>query len=359
MPDPRFTYGYFVESVQTRTGPQKHKIGISQTFPGSGKLSLREKMALHEADAMYQEYVQARLKLIQEIRSAFHEYGYLHEAIRVSRQHMNLLKGMESVASLRFSSGNASQNALIQIQVEQGKLEDRIIELEALRKPLSSNLIAAVGSGETGLLPWPDKGESELLQIQQNALKNQLSELNPMLKKLRSLGKGADSAVRLAERNFRPDLTFGLEFIDVDGGRDPMIAMISFNLPVHRAPLQAARREAVKRRESIDENITEQQNRLQGRLDLAIHYFHDALRKNSLYRKTLVPKAQQAIEVALRGFESGVVSFAELLDAERTLLEFQLMAQRQIANAHKYLAEIDSIAGNDMIMNSGTVNSEQ
>jgi hypothetical protein len=34
LPDPRFSYGYFIDEVETRVGPQKHRLGIMQVFPG-------------------------------------------------------------------------------------------------------------------------------------------------------------------------------------------------------------------------------------------------------------------------------------------------------------------------------------
>ena len=33
LPDPRFTYQYYIEQVETRVGPQRHAVGIAQTFP--------------------------------------------------------------------------------------------------------------------------------------------------------------------------------------------------------------------------------------------------------------------------------------------------------------------------------------
>ncbi|NCP08893.1 hypothetical protein GW860_08350, partial [bacterium] len=45
-PDPRFTYGYYIRPVETRTGPQRQRFGLSQTLPWFGKLSLKEGFAL-------------------------------------------------------------------------------------------------------------------------------------------------------------------------------------------------------------------------------------------------------------------------------------------------------------------------
>ena len=33
LPDPMFNYSYFVESVETRVGPQKQRFGLHQSFP--------------------------------------------------------------------------------------------------------------------------------------------------------------------------------------------------------------------------------------------------------------------------------------------------------------------------------------
>ncbi|MDD3605166.1 MAG: hypothetical protein PHD86_08265, partial [Kiritimatiellae bacterium] len=41
LPDPRFNYAYFVEEVETRVGPQKQRLGLSQVFPWFGTLKLR------------------------------------------------------------------------------------------------------------------------------------------------------------------------------------------------------------------------------------------------------------------------------------------------------------------------------
>ena len=38
LPDPKFTYGYFIEEVETRVGPQRQKFGIMQVFPWFGKI---------------------------------------------------------------------------------------------------------------------------------------------------------------------------------------------------------------------------------------------------------------------------------------------------------------------------------
>ncbi len=343
LPDPKLSYGYFIESVQTKTGPQDQTVGISQTLPWFGKLSLKEKMAVKQADAIAQEYDAAVRHLVSDVKKSYYEYSWLHDAVKINREHINLLKVVESVASIRFKSGKISQSTLIQIQVEQGKIEDRIKELESLKSPLSNSIYAALGAESGGLLPRPATESKVLTDLNVDELKLQMAQANPELKRISVLKEKQELAVRLADKDYYPDVTFGLSYIDTDGGNDPTLALVSINLPIWRKSLNAAKREAVSRRLSLSESLTNTRLELAAKLDLLIYYYQNALRKNKLYANTLIPKAQQSIDLAVRGFETGGVSFADLLNAERTLLEFQLDAKRHASDAAQRLAELDAL----------------
>ncbi len=49
LPDPSLSYGYFIENIETRVGPQRHRLELMQKFPFFGKLGLRGEMALAAA----------------------------------------------------------------------------------------------------------------------------------------------------------------------------------------------------------------------------------------------------------------------------------------------------------------------
>ena len=61
LPDPRFSYTYFITEIETRVGPQRQKLSLSQTFPWFGKLDLRGDAAA--AEAVRCQYEQEKLKL--------------------------------------------------------------------------------------------------------------------------------------------------------------------------------------------------------------------------------------------------------------------------------------------------------
>ena len=83
-------------------------------------------------------------------------------------------------------------------------------------------------------------------------------------------------------------------------------------------------------------------------LKLVLYNFHDAERKIDLYRDTLIPKADQALNVTQQAFETGKASFLDLIDAQRTLLEFRLAYERALTNRAQRLAEIEMITGEEV-----------
>ena len=85
---------------------------------------------------------------------------------------------------------------------------------------------------------------------------------------------------------------------------------------------------------------------------MALYNFRDAERKIDLYRNALIPKAERAIDVTIEGFEAGTKSFLDLVDSERSLLEFQLSYEHAFANRAQRLAELEMLVGREIPQSS-------
>ena len=354
LPDPRFNYTYFIEEVETRVGPQKQKFGLSQAFPWFGTLGLREDAATEAAAATGAQYAKARLRLFQRVKSAYHEQWYLGRAIEVTREHMRLVKNMEGVARTRFKTGAAPHSAVIQAQVELGKLDDRLRALEAMRRPIAAGLNAALNRPSEQPLPVPTSVPAVEVSFTDAQAMEWLAEHSPDLQRLDHLLGQAEASVGLAERSTYPDIRLGVDYVDtddalnagvVDSGKDSVMATVSVSLPLWYGKHRAAGREARLHKASVASERADAENRLEAALTMALYHFRDAERKMDLYGNTLVQQAEQSVKVARQGFESGETSFVALIDAQRLLLEFQLAHQRAQADQGQRLAEIEVLVG--------------
>lgn len=362
LPDPRFNYTYYVQEVETRVGPQRQRFGVAQVFPWFGKLSLREDAAGEEAAAARQIYENKRLELFNSVKAAYHEYWFLGQAIAVTREHIKLVSNMEAVARARFKASAAPHSALVQAQVELGKLDDRRRSLEAFRKPIVAELNASLNRPTHLPLALPAALPEQSASFTDEEAREWLATSNPELRRLDHLRNRDELGVKLARKDFYPNITLGVDYIDTDdaldpgapdSGKDAVMAMVSVNLPLWQSRYRAAEREARHRLAAAESDREGTRKRLEAELDLALYRLRDAARKIDLYGDTLAPKAEQSLQVAQQGFETGKTTFISLIDAERMLIEFKLAHLRAQADKGLSLAQVEMLTGRELPTESG------
>jgi outer membrane protein, heavy metal efflux system len=358
LPDPQFTYTDYIESVETRVGPQNKSYSINQKFPFPDKLWIRKNKAFKASEEAFYDFNKRRLDLINRIIDAYYEYAYLSKAVLLMKENIKLLKNFESVAQAKYKSGLVQNQDLLKVQVELGKLENELLSLEDLRLPLIARLNALLYLPKDNILPWPDETLEDVVMEHKyeeiNGLYDELTKNNPELLSLtENIEKNKDT-LKLAKRDYFPDFTVGVTTIDtgdalspntVDSGKDPLMVMFSVNVPIWFNRLNAGVREAkasLKASESLLEN---KQNELLSRLALVHYKLRDALRQSYLYKDALLPKAAQTLNATQSGYEGGKVDFLSLIDAQRVLLDFQLAYYRQNTGFYQRLAELKSLLG--------------
>ncbi len=366
LPDPRFNYGYFVEQVETRVGPQRQRFGISQTFPWFGKLRLRGNQAGEAAIVAQMGYDQARLQLYMEVKRAYFELAYLRQAIELTRENIELVQHLENVAQARFRTGS-EVSGVVKAQVELGQLEDRLHTLRDLRAPLTAQLNAALNRALEAPVPWPREVAVRRVEIDDEALVQQVIATNPELAELDAQIRASAHGIDLARKAFYPDLTLGVDYVETrdaplagvaDSGKDPVMVMGSINLPLWLGKNRAGLREAEARLSSANKSRENRENGLLADLKMAIYRFREAERKISLFGDTLTPLAKNSLDVSEQAYQAGGADFLQLIDAQRLLLDVQLSYQRAIADREQRLAQIEMIVGAELQDSTAPTNTE-
>ena len=367
LDDPTFKYAYFIKEVETRVGPQRHKFELSQMFPWFGKLGAKGNIALEAANTEKERYEAEKLKLFFEVKDAYYEYYYLSRAISTTEEHKRLIIYLENVARTNYSTGITSYGDLIKAQVELGKLEDRLLTLLDLREPIVAKLNEALNRPFSYSLPYPKAMPEERSIGSTDQMVAWLRENNPELKSIDFSIAQEKAAISLARKNYFPNLTLGVEYIETDDaltppadpdtgevprvkddGKDPVIAKFAINLPIWHNKYRAGEKEARLRHVAALSERRDRENSLIADLKMELYNFRDAERKIDLYRDTLVPKAKQSFNVIQKAFTTGKTDFLNVVDAERTLLEFQLSYERARANRAQRLAKLEELIGQEI-----------
>ena len=355
LADPRLTYGYFVRQVETRVGPQEMRFGTAQTFPWKGTLDLKGRIALQQAEVERQRYEAVRRDLIFRVAAAYYDYYYLERALAVSEGNLRLLAYLEEVARARYRGGTGAHEAVLKAQVELGRLEDRLRSLRERRRPALVRLNAALGRSAFAPVSVVDTLPIADFPFAEEQLVARLQATNPALQLSLAQSQTAALEVELAGKRRYPDLTLAVDYIrtgaarsgasPVDNGKDPLVAMATINLPIWRASYRAGERAAEAGQRAALYAHQDEVAQLVAELELVLYKRRDAESRTALYRDSLLPKAEQALNVAQQAFAAGRSDFLAVIDAHRALLEFQLAYERARTDQALYLAEIEKLAG--------------
>lgn len=347
LPDPEITYNYWTRQSDLQ---MKQTVGIMQTFPWFGKIDARTRAATKETSAAQQKYQAARLTLFKEVKERFYEFAYLARATDTAMENLELFKHFEEVARTRHMTTSTGHPDVIRAQVEIAKMEDVLRGLDQLREPTMSRLRTALTLPADTNLPWPKTEEFNAVELDYERLVNILRQKNPELASLNYEAMAAGSKIKLAEKNFYPDIGVGVMWEDMDnpGDRDGVAMVFQINLPLWRDGYHAGERQAQAQKASIEQQKIETENVLLTRAAQSLYEYKDSVRKIRLYRNTLIPKGRELLRASEAAYRSGTIDFLSLIDAQRMLLEYHLSLQRAIADNQQKLAELEMLAGTEL-----------
>jgi len=341
--DPMLSYGRFLNEFSSRQSMGQHEFELMQTFPWFGKLALRGDAASSEAAMAAREYESVRLALFRDIRVALHDLYLLGREVELTKENLALVAQFEAIARTRFQVATGTHADVVRAQVEIGRLEDRVRELDRMRPTVLARLNFALSRPAGEEAGAPGTLAQEKLDADAGGVMALLRAHSPRLAGMDEEVERQRVMTELARKEYWPDVSVGAMYM-VDG-EDPAQVRVSVNVPLWRARLDAGVREANAMRLAAAYERADEENMLFAELHEALFSHDDAQRRLELYTRTLLPKAEESVRASLGAFQAGTGSFLELIDAERTLLEFQLSLARAETERATALARLDALVG--------------
>ncbi len=354
LPDPNFTFSYFINEVETRVGPQKMKIGVMQKFPWFGKLKLRGDRIFAQSEALRENFEKIKLDLFYKVKKLYYDYYLANKSVEIIRENISLLRAANKQMNSMYSTGIASYSNLIRLQVELDKLRDKeeslTDKLPSIRMALNSVMNRPFNTN----IVIEKTIENISYSIEGNSLLLNLEKYNPELKKIDYLIESKKIGKKLAKKNYLPDFSVGADLIvtglsPMDGvlenGKDPIIVKMGINIPIGIKRIKASVREADLNLSSVMEAKQDRINSLTALLHSVLFKFNDSGRKIRLYRDSLIPKARQAFEVTKTAFSTGKSGFLDFIDTQRILLGFELKLEKAKSSHLQNIALIEKLIG--------------
>ncbi|WP_319548457.1 TolC family protein [Desulfogranum marinum] len=353
LPDPMLQVTHFVESVQTRTGPQENIFMLSQRLPWFGKLSSRENVASAEAEALWYAYQSRQLLLARKVATRYFDYGFTGKAITLTNENLHWLAELEPIIEEKVRGGE-DINALLRLKVEVGKIADKLASLKQKRIAQSAQLSELLAVTGGAVLPLPQLDFPAVAALEAKPLLDAIALNNPELQMIKRKIHSAEARQEIARLASYPDFTFGVTYIQIgdpevnpntpDAGNDPWGITASMNIPLWFEKNEATRAEAIAGKRAVIHAYTNRANALEAEMRASLALLDDANRRLELYGNELLGLAEQAVENSRTSYESGRTGILEVIDSERSLLDLQLLSWRAATDAWKQRVIIQTLA---------------
>lgn len=357
LPDPMLSYSYFGQSVETRLGPQRNKISISQMFPFFGKLSIKGDVANSQAWIIEAQYRAVKEDVMLKVKQAFFSLYWFDKALKISQEEKEVLQRLVGIAQKKYETGQATQQDVLKAQLEISKVLDKILSLNQGRKAVAAEMNALLNRPAETTVGIVDEIVVPGIQFELAELYEWAKENRPELIKAQHLIARNEKSLKLAKKNYLPDFRIMFDYIDIGGGttaspddgRNAWMGSIGINIPIWRKRLRAAEAEEATKLGASEDLYRNIENETFSRVNELFFEAKTVEEQIKLYQYSLLPQAEQSFKASEMGYLSGKVDFLNLLESERMILMIKTGYHKAISDLNKSLAKLERIVGKELV----------
>ena len=322
-------------------------IAVSQEIDNPYKLLLRKNIAKDEYSFYSSLYDAKEREITAKVKAVFYEYYMASKAELIYNETVELLRGFSKIAEAKYSVGNASQSDAIKAQVELSRMLNMLVTVKQERETAAAMLNALMDKDTLAPLPQPEELEPSMPGAAYEDLRAAALASNPGLKGYSIKAAQAERRLSLSKAEYLPDFMLLYRKRKAPGSEMNNTYDVSLGLtvPLWFSKQRAMVKEAGADREMAQAELKAARNELASDLREADIKARSSMRLVDLYRGSVIPQAEEALKIAQSGYQAEKADFMDLLDAQRTLLDFRMEYYRYIVDCHTWLARVEQLTG--------------
>ncbi len=350
LPDPKVEAVSFVEPVQTANGPMESQLMLGQKFPLWGKLRRQRQVSRERVEIARMNLEHKKVVAVFQLHRGWENYLKVTSSLQILDDYRQELESFRSIALTQYSTGTGlTQHPILKLHIEISLVESQINTLQSSLEEVENSLQALfdghfspdIFGDRRTTMPPVGTGESWLSLARQ---------AHPLYLKARHELQIAVLERELATRQNYPDLMAGLTYTaigtgDLKSGDDALGFKVGLNLPLwlgrNKARVKAARLMAGSREEALEAVW----NRIEAQVRSTWKDWAESEETFVLYDQQLLQESAQMLASAFAAYETGKISFLDVLDSERMVVRVRLEYQAVEARRH--------IAGAKLLRDSG------
>lgn len=353
LPDPEVMFQYHINPMEGGNPLAQTSVSAMQMFPWFGTLGKRKEQVEKRALVQWTAFEEVRNELVMEVRRQWYRMHELHHHIMIYRQNLDLLEQLENQVRSLYESGRVSQVDLLRIQIGQDELVTRIQNSGEELVSMKAGFNALLDRDRSEEVDLPEVMFTPGLSVSEESLRDVIRTGNPRLR-----GREYDeAAARAAEEQARleglPSIGVGMMvmnrnymYMPLMGADGPAVtASLTVRLPIYRSKYRAQQQQAHLEAKAAREKQQDLFNHLDAEALSLLQQYRDAILRIELYEGQLIPRTEQALDIAMAEYSSGRTSFEQVIQLQRQLLEYEMELNSAHVEQNIVVAEVEYLAG--------------
>ena len=320
---------------------------ISQKFPFPGKLKIKGDIVSQEVKVARTQFEIATRELLAELEVGYHELLYMDRAIDIIRGNQKLAEHLSKISATEYSTNATTLNDVLKAQSQLAQLDNDLILLTELRL----NEVAQINTlldlppsqsiGKPRNVPFvPFDMELDNLYQMAREYQQELQINGYELEKSRH-------KILLARKKYYPDFRTSFKWFENNGTNfdQGLGVFVGINVPIWFEKNRARVSEAQNNLQALEYEKKDMENRAFADINRVYFKIQNSSRLVRLYKESLIPQALQSLEIAETWYKQNKGSFAGLLEARSTWLNFQLAHQRALADYFQNIVGLEKLIG--------------
>ena len=355
LPDPSIAFGYFIQPVETRVGPQEWRFNLAQSFPWFGLLNAKEDVATELANAKYEEFENTKSNLFFEVKTAYYNYYFIEKAIEITQENMEILKIFKNLSLVKIEAGNASVVDELRVELELNDLENQLALFQDTKYALQVKFNNLLNADEQAAITVPATLWQEELPEGQLEILEEIYASNHQLKAIEHRLNAFVNQEAVAKKEGLPKFNVGLSYTIVgenplstatDNGQDAFLfPSVGISIPLYRKKYKAMVNEAQYLQEGETLRKEDKKNSLNTIYENTSKDFNDGDRRIAL-NKRQSKIAKKVLDILITSYSTDSKDFEEVLRIERQLLQYELAHQKALTDKNAAVAFIYYLLGN-------------
>ncbi|HJL17330.1 MAG TPA: TolC family protein [Sandaracinaceae bacterium LLY-WYZ-13_1] len=353
LPDPTIAYGFYALPVQTRVGPQRHRLSARQEIPWPTRLTGAADAQGARARAAQRRFEARALDLRRRVAEAWWRIWVLRRVRDVQREQLEILAGLAETARARLEVGEAGLAEVQPIDLRRSRLDDALQSLALQERAAAAALRAAIGASPDLPVPTPAEVPPPALPGEETEALRRAVRTHPLLETFALAAEAREAEAASLEARRFPSFTVGVDWIEtgpaptpVQGsGDDALILNLGVRVPLWQGAYDDAQRAAEAEAEAERADGRAAEDAALAELVEAHSAVVDSHRRIELLRGTLLPQAVAAYEAVVGSYAAGRAGVADTLWAQRDLLELTVELARARADHGRAWARLERVVG--------------